>query len=335
MKFGCSLEMVNMRISEPGFKHKLSKSYWVELYRLIAAAGFKGVELPYNPFMTDGIAFNMGRSGMPINRYSIETKYGSVRDFVDLLRESGIDEITGVHVSANDAMIEVISAFRQPEHLFGLIEQAVAEAIEFLAECGGRNLVLSPTPEIGLADRHFGSGAGDRGYAPGFLAEIAKLVNRLGEAAAARGIQLSVRNEFWSLIRGREIDAFLERLDPHYVAYSPDLAHLAIADADPAEVVRRHRDRLSAVRFSDTFFRDVERNFEKPNPEIPIAGPQRVFCDLGDGRVDIAGVYRVLKESGYDGWVICESKKTLNVHKALLKMRWSVDHGFAKATQGA
>ena len=333
MKFGCSLEMVNMRISEPGFKHKLSKSYWVELYQLIAAAGFKGIEMPYNPFMTDGIAFNMGRSGMPINRYSIKTKYGSVREFVELLRESGIEEITGVHVSANDAMIEVMSTFRQPYHLFGLIEQAVLEAVEFLAECGGRTQVLSPTPEIGLADRLFGGG--DRGYAPGFLARIAELVNRLGEAAAASGIRLSVRNEFWSLTRGGEIDAFLHQLDSRHVGYSPDLAHLAIADADPVEIVRRHKGRLSAVRFSDTFFRDVERNFEKPNPEIPVVGPQRVFCDLGDGRVDIAGVYRVLKESGYDGWVICESKKTLNVYKALLKMRWSVDHGFAKATRGA
>jgi inosose dehydratase len=333
MKFGCSLEMVNMRISEPGFKHKLSKSYWVELYQLIAAAGFKGIEMPYNPFMTDGIAFNMGRSGMPINRYSIETKYGSVRDFVELLRESGIEEITGVHVSANDAMIEVISTFRKPDELFGMIERAVMEAVEFLAECGGRNLVLSPTPEIGLADRHFGGK--DGAYVSGFLARTAELVNRLGEAASSAGIRLSVRNEFWSLVRGGGIDKFLGQLDPRHVAYSPDIAHLAIADADPAEVVRRHRDRLSAVRFSDTFFQDVERNFEKPNPEIPVVGPQRVFCDLGDGRVDIAGVYRVLKESGYDEWVICESKKTLNVYKALLKLRWSIDHGFAKATRGA
>lgn len=333
MRFGCSLEMINMRISEPGFKHKLSKSYWVEMYQMIAAAGFKGIELPYNPFTaegTDGIAFNMGRSGMPINRYSVQTKYGSVKEFRDLLMDLGIEEIAGVHISANDAMIELGATFQDPGRLFEMLEKSAMEAIDFLAEVGGRNLIISPTPEIGLIEQYFGwKDDGDK--EADFMARTAETVNKIGEEARKNGIQASVKNEFWSLVRGNRIDAFAKQLDPANVAYSPDLAHLAIAKADPVETVKKYKGRLSAVRFSDTTFEDVERNYEKPNPEIPIVGAQRVFRDLGDGKVDVSGVYRALKESGYDGWVICESKKTLNTYKALLKMRWFIDHAIAKA----
>lgn len=55
MKFGCSLEMINMRTSRPNFIIKQSKFYWVEMFKLVAAAGFKGIELPYNPYNSDPI----------------------------------------------------------------------------------------------------------------------------------------------------------------------------------------------------------------------------------------------------------------------------------------
>ena len=329
MKFGCSLEMINMRISEPGFKNKLSKNYWVEVFKFVAAAGFKGIELPYNPFTTDGIAFNMGRSGMPISKYAVNTKYGSVNSFNELLNSIGIDQVTSVHINANDALIELLSNEHNPDDVFEKLEYAAEEAIEFLAEIGGKGLVISPTPEIGLLNYTMEKGNVD--WESEFLLKTASLLNKIGETASKSGIQASIKNEFWSLVRGNQLESFMSELDSQYIHYSPDLAHLAIANVDAVETVNKYKERLSFVRFSDTNFEDIENNYEKTNAEIPIVGPQRVFCDLGDGKVDLLGVYKVLKDSGYDGWVICESKKTLNVYKALLKMSWYVDNVLIKS----
>ena len=52
----------------------------------------------------------------------------------------------------------------------------------------------------------------------------------------------------------------------------------------------------------------------------------KVFSDLGEGSVDLLGAVQVLKDNNYDGWVICEQKKTLDVYRGLLKMGWFVKH---------
>ncbi|MFD2215636.1 sugar phosphate isomerase/epimerase family protein [Metabacillus endolithicus] len=324
MKFGCSLEMVNMRVSEPGFKHKLSKSYWVELLKFIATSGFKGIELPYNTYSTDGIAFNMARSGMPISKYAINTKYGSVNEFKNLLNHVGIEEVTGVHLNASDALIELLTTGQHPDKLFEKVEAAADEAIDFLLEIGGKELVISPTPEIGLLNQIMGHKNDD--WPQAFLSQTADVINRIGTKAAANRIQASIRNEFWSLIRGNQLDFFMDKLDPQNLKYSPDLAHLHISGVDPKEVVEKYKDRISSIRFSDTKFEDLENNFSKTNPEFPVVGVQRVFCDLGDGHIDIKGIYQILLGTGYDGWIICESKKTLNVYKALLKLDWYINN---------
>ncbi|MCL7749767.1 sugar phosphate isomerase/epimerase family protein [Halalkalibacter alkaliphilus] len=329
MKFGCSLEMINMRINEPGFKHKLSKSYWLEVFKYVSAVGFKGIELPYNPYSSDGIAFNMLRSGMPISKYAINTKYESITSFLELLNHSGIEEVTSVHVNANDSMLELLTSGQDPNKVFEKFEYAAEEAIEFLAEIGGKALILSPTPEIGLLDLTMGKGNSD--WKPAFLSKTAQVLNKIGESAAQNGIQATIKNEFWSLVRGNEIDSLMEELDSRLVQYSPDLAHLEIAYADSVDTVTKYKDRLNFVHFSDTNFEDFENNYKKTNPELPIVGPQRVFCDLGDGKVNLPEVYKVLENSGYDGWVICESKKTLNVYRAFLKMRWYIDNVLIKS----
>jgi sugar phosphate isomerase/epimerase len=329
MKFGCSLEMINMRISEPGFKHKLSKSFWVEMFKFVAAAGFKGIELPYNPYSTDGIAFNMARSGMPISKYTVNTKYGSVASLNDMLNSFGIEKVTSVHVNANDALIELLTTGDDPSKIFEKLEASAEEAIEFVAELGGNGLVISPTPELGLLYQLKGPRIEE--WRQDYLSQTAQVLNRIGELAAKNGVKASIKNEYWSLVRGNELNVLLDMLDSENIQYSPDLAHLFIAKSDPVEMVKKYKNRLNFVRFSDTKFEDIENNYEKTNPEIPIVGAQRVFADLGDGLVDKVGVYKELKDSGYDGWLICESKKALNPYKALLKMRWYVDNVLLKS----
>lgn len=328
MKFGCSLEMINMRTSGPNFIIKQSKSYWVEMFKLVAAAGFKGIELPYNPYNSDPIAFEVGRCGMPISTFAVNAKFGSIKLFLELLNSVSIEEVTSVHINANDIMLELIARDEGFDEYFKMFEEMANEAIAFIAELGGKGLVISPTPEIGLLIENIGKGKD--GWQPGFISKTIEVLNKIGEMAEKSGIKAAVKNEFWGLAHGSRLEEFFTGIDEK-ILYSPDLAHIAIGKADPVETVKKFKDRIGFVRFSDTAFEDKVENFTRPNPEIPVDGSQRVYSDLGEGKVDITGAYKVLEESGYDGWVICESKMTLNVYRGLLKMRWYVDNVIKKA----
>ncbi len=324
MKFGCTMEMVDLHTSETSAFLKLSKSYWVEMFKLTAAAGFRGIELPYNPAGSSGLT----RSGMPISNYVAKARYGSAKLLLKLLNEVGIEEVTGVHISANDVMTEIISAGRKPDELFVMLEDWTEEAVAYLKELKGKALVISPTPEIGLLEKYVGKGK--KGWETDYLDKTVETINRIGKMAAKKGIQTCVKNEFWSLVRGKAFDKFYEKLDQKTVAYSPDLAHLKIAGADPVKTVKKYAGNLAFVRFSDTSFEDKENNYKKTWAEYPVTGAQRVFLNMGEGSIDLPGVYRELQQSGYDGWVICDSKKTVNVTRALLYMRWYLDNVILK-----
>ncbi len=326
MRIATSLETVELKSSGPSKLRLLSKGYWLEFFQWVAAAGFTAVELPYNAFVNDPLAFEIGRCGVPISLAAVNVKYGSPKGLRKMLADFGIADVTGVHVQAGDALAEIMATDGDTARYFGLLESAGREAIGFLADLGATDLVLSPTPARGLVERFFAGGRD--GWEAGFLDLTAAVVNKLAREAKAKGVRVAVRDEFWSLLRGDARDAFLAKLDKD-VLYSPDLSHLAIAGADPVAVMKKHKARLASVRFNDTKFTDAVGNWRTSHPEIPTQGAQRVFCDLGDGTVDLRGAYRALQDAKYDGWAVFDSRMTLDVPRALLRMRWRIDHSIA------
>ena len=138
-----------------------------------------------------------------------------------------------------------------------------------------------------------------------------------------------IKTDFWSYYRGADLEELLEEVKG--VKLSPDLADLQIAGEPVLEVLRRHKGELAFPKLTDTRFVDNFENYGKINAATPIMGPQRVYCDLGDGIVDIPEAIEVLEQGGYDGWVICEQRRTLDVYKGLLKMRWYIGHELGTA----
>jgi inosose dehydratase len=208
---------------------------------------------------------------------------------------------------------------------FEIFKGLARESLAFARQIGAEGLVVSPTPEIGiLMDLMEGMGIDE--CKAQYLPQITELVDGIGAEAAQYGIQVAVRNEFWGLLRGTGIEDLLSETDAKNVLFSPDLAQLAIAGADPGELIRKYAGRIAFVHFSDTWYVDEGDNYMSKSPEAPVAGAQRVYCDLGDGMIDVPACHRALREAGYDGWVLCGSKSTLNVYRALLKTRWYLDN---------
>ena len=322
MKFGCSLEMVNLLTSGPNFIIKQSKKYWIDFFKFVAAVGFKGVELPFNPYNSDPMAFETGRCGIPCSAAAIGAKYGSAEDFLALLKDVGIEEVCSVHMNANDAMLELAAAGRPAEDYFRLLLEMGVQAVRHAKSLKAGGLVISPSPECGWVFHYFGE---DNTAA--FELQTTKVLRQIAAQAAKEGIVVSLKTEYWSLFRGPKMAALLDAVPGARLC--PDLAHLAIAGDPVLKVIDAHKDQIAYLRLGDTAFEDRYGNWRRINAEIPVEGPQKVFCDMGEGKVDLYGALKILADHDYDGWVICEQKKTLDVYRGLLKMGWFVQHELA------
>lgn len=306
--------IVNADTSGPGTFLRAAKWYWDELTDMFSAAGFQSVMIPMVPNTE-----NVSRNGAPICTASIRTRFGSPKGYLNYLNEKGIRNVEAIGVSAQ-SMYNSLFETGLPIGRFyeGFYEYAM-DAAQALKELNGSTLLISPTPGTGFLEQEF---SGDEEKIKQFEADAAACLNRIGKACRELGINAAVRNEFWTLERGRRIHAFIKLLDPEYVTYAPDPAHLYIAGEDYLDYFRRYAKQLKAVCFTDTRFHDEQGAYRTISPEYPQEGKQqRVYWDLGFGDIDFNAVFSILKENGYDGPVLLDSKYSLDIPKGILRMR--------------
>lgn len=150
--------------------------------------------------------------------------------------------------------------------------QAVEEAAKLLQRLGGEVIAI---------------GGGHPQNIPNEVEEMAKSLNKMGEAAAKYGITVALHPHMGCVVTYEDaVEEVLSLTDPELVKFCPDTAHLALAGMDPVEMIRRHANRLGYVHLKD--YTDDG------------------FASLGTGKLDIAGVFDALKEANYTGWVMCE-----------------------------
>ena len=325
MRFSCSLEMVNMLTSGPCAFTRQSKKFWTDYLKYIAAAGFSAIELPFNCFHSDAMAFETGRSGIPCNAQAIKNKYGSPEEFLCFLNQIGIDAVSSVHVNANDALLELAAAETGPESYYDLLYRLCMEGLEHADSLHAKNLVVSPTPEIGWIMKFYSDDV------EVFSKKTMEVLNTVVRAAGGREITVALRNEFWNLYAGSKWQMLMDNIEK--AVFAPDLAHLKISGECEKDTVRKYADRIACLHMTDTSFEDKTGNAGRINAELPVKGSQKVFSDCGEGDVDISGVLKILQENHYDGWIVCENRRTLDVYRGLLKLGWFVNQKLKKELQ--
>ena len=315
-RFALSLDLVDLDHQEPDRNRRESKYYWDELFRLVPATGFRAVEIPCQPKWDFG-----GRSGVPFTPYAIETKYGTADAFRKALAAGGIERVAGVVFSP------AMFAGAPGDAYFGAFQHFGGMAVRFAASLGAEVLTISPTPPIGLLEHHRGDASA---WEADFLAKTADVVGALAAQAAAAGVKVALKDEYWSLLRGERIDAFAERLGAA-VSLDVDTAHAAIAGLDPTARIRALGARVGAVHLTDTSFADTASHWRAVRPELPAGRATQVFRDLGQGGVDLAAACRALDGVGYAGPVVVSCRQTRDVFRAMLRSRAHIDGVLAKA----
>lgn len=104
-----------------------------------------------------------------------------------------------------------------------------------------------------------------------------------------------------------EIDRLLQSTDIGLLA---DTGHLLLGGNDPIEAIRSWGSRTNYVHIKDVRL-DVLQTVIDDGADALEAWRRGIFCELGEGDVDLPGFLDALKDSGYDGWIVVEQDRIL------------------------
>lgn len=86
------------------------------------------------------------------------------------------------------------------------------------------------------------------------------------------------------------------------------LGHFACTGDDPVEAVKKYASRIGHVHLKD-LRRDVHERVISEKMSFLQAVRAGVFTVPGDGSIDFPSIFKVLEESGYQGWMVVEAEQ--------------------------
>jgi inosose dehydratase len=117
-------------------------------------------------------------------------------------------------------------------------------------------------------------------------------LNALARRAADRGIATTFHpnSPESSIARTREdYEVLLNGLDSKVIGWTPDVGHIVNGGMDPLETMKQYRHLINHVHYKDW----------DGAPE---------FAVMGEGKVDFVGITSWLRDSGFQGWIVCEDE---------------------------
>jgi inosose dehydratase len=130
------------------------------------------------------------------------------------------------------------------------------------------------------------------------LKRLAQVMNKIGQQTADMGIQAVYHNHMHQLGETpEEVSVILNELDSRYVKLLLDIAHYHQGGGDPVKAVGQYKDILHALHIKDV---------QCPKVESPTDPRSYRFVELGQGNVNVKGVFEALRKIGFKGWCVVE-----------------------------
>ena len=281
-----------------------------EFVRTISGLGFQGFDsfARYLP----------GRAAM----------FGSVKNYLDFLKERGMEKIVGVfheysyvsptrapHVRATHDNI-----FRDVENIMRIND----------AGWGWEMMITMPASTYWQVEP----------VTDEKLRAMADIWNRVGKLTIANGIKTACHHEFWCGLKTvDEMEKFYNWTDPQYVYYYCDTAQHQLAGNDPVKLYMKYHDRCCGFHLKDTHVQDTTEDFRMPpDPEAQAPHHTRWFWPMGEpaippygpGLVDFPALFKALKDYNYKGWVSVEHDGTSDYPESTCTAAWYIDNVLKK-----
>jgi len=235
--------------------------------------------------------------------------------FPGILETYGIKNVAELERMLSQRGLNVITiSFNGPAHDAGMHKKILAnasEALTFLKSLGAHHLVVfSPTRLKAGADVD----AGFRTMCEGF--------NQIGELASGMGMKAGLHNHLGQMVEGpEEVDRCMSLTDPKLFHFSPDTAHLHLANCNVVETLRKHKSRLMLADYKDAKWTTPAADVTMGNGKVyPKDSKDAKFhasiYDLGDGEIDFPGCHRILKSIDFKGWLCVDLDTARNGPRA-------------------
>jgi inosose dehydratase len=251
-----------------------------------------------------------------------EVSYGEILDAFERLGYAGTQHgrgfPEGVELAAELRrrglrFAELYSALPAgPEGLAADAEQLARRDLGRLVAAGGEVLVVAVhgTPERDALSGRIDATDGAPRWPDHAFGELAALLDRLaGEAPAGVRVAFHPHTATW-VEAPTEVDALADRLRGTRAGLCLDVGHYLVGGGDPVEAIRRHGRLVTHVHAKDV---DPSVLARLRAGELAGFGPairERLFIELGNGALDVAGVVAALDGIGFDGWIMVEQDST-------------------------
>lgn len=131
----------------------------------------------------------------------------------------------------------------------------------------------------------------------------------LGDLAHEKGMEIVYHHHMGTGVQTTaEIDRLMAETDEHKVALLFDSGHLTFSGEDPIVIFKKYATRIKHIHLKD--IRKAQMDDVKKHHKSFLTGVKEgVFTVPGDGMVDYRPLWQVIKESGYEGWMMVEAEQ--------------------------
>jgi len=134
----------------------------------------------------------------------------------------------------------------------------------------------------------------------------AKLLMRTAEECTRRGLRAVFHHHVGTFVETPdEVERLCALTDPELVGICLDTGHYHYGGGDAVEAVERYGKRIRHLHFKDVRPAALASARQEKLGFLD-AVRRGVFCELGEGMVDLPKVVRALAENGFDGWAVVE-----------------------------
>jgi inosose dehydratase len=131
-------------------------------------------------------------------------------------------------------------------------------------------------------------------------------VKRAQEVANSRGYEPTLHPHTSTFVESpQEIERALELTD---IGVLVDTGHLLLGGSDPIASIRSWGARVTYVHVKDVRL-DVVRGVVAERADVLEGWRRGMFCELGQGDVDLLAFFAALRDVRYDGWVVVEQDR--------------------------
>jgi inosose dehydratase len=134
-------------------------------------------------------------------------------------------------------------------------------------------------------------------------------LNRLGAIARDRGFKLCFHHHMATVVQTlAETKRLLDNTDPDLVFLCFDTGHFTFSNEDAVEAAKTFSHRIGHVHLKDIRPSKMKQAYAE-GFAFRKAVLEGCFAIPGDGCVDFPGVFAILDQSGYEGWLLVEAEQ--------------------------